>query len=127
MLGIIKLGSLFSFNSFDKNESSNIVKASMTQKNVPVDYEWVLSFDKGINQDKLNEQAVYVLDAKGNHVLVTFKVKDEQTLVVKSPKEGYTQKASYDLYFDRDIYLDHTNDTNSPKKYRLHFTTKNNS
>lgn len=39
VLGIITLGSLFSFNSFDKNESSNIVKASMPQKNVPVDYE----------------------------------------------------------------------------------------
>lgn len=87
----------------------------------------LLSFDKGINQDKLNEQAAYVLDAKGNHVPIIFKVKDEQTLVVKSPKEGYTQKASYDLYFDRNIDLDYINDTNSQKKYRLHFTTKNNS
>lgn len=87
----------------------------------------LLSFDKGINQDKLNEQAAYVLDAKGNHVPITFKVKVEQTLVVKAPKEGYTQKASYDLYFDRNLDLDHVNDTNSPKKCHLHFTTKNNS
>ncbi|WP_313893602.1 hypothetical protein [Psychrobacillus sp.] len=63
---IIGLGSLISYNQSTKE---NIVLASGNQSDIPLNYNWVITFDKGLNQDIFNEESIYVLDEEKNKVL----------------------------------------------------------
>jgi hypothetical protein len=131
---IIGLGSLISHNQFfnenqhssmDK-EKGNVIAARMNQSDIPLNHEWVITYDKGLNQDLVNGKSIYVIDKDKNKVPVTVSIEDSNTLLIKPPSEGYTQGNSYDLYLDRDLDLEHAGSKDMPKQYRIHFSTINN-
>lgn len=123
---IIGVGSLISYNQSTKEKRENIVMASMNQSDIPLSHNWVISFDKGLNQDIINEKSIYVLDEDKNKVPVTVEATDSKTMLIKSPSEGYLKGTSYDIYFDRDLDLEHVGNQDMPKQYRIHFSTINN-
>jgi hypothetical protein len=131
---IIGVGSLISYNHIidEKQHSSvyekkeNIIKATMNQSDLPLNHEWVITYDKGLNQELINNKSIYVLDKNKNKVPVTVNVGDSNTLLIKSPSEGYLQGKSYDLYLDRDLDLEHAGNKDMPNQYRIHFSTINN-
>ncbi|MFJ7824820.1 Ig-like domain-containing protein [Psychrobacillus sp. NPDC096623] len=123
---IAGVGSLISYNQSTKEKQENIVMASMNQSDIPLNHNWVITFDKGINQDIINEKSIYVLDEDKNKVSVIVEAKDSTTMLIKPPSEGYLKGKSYDIYFDRDLDLEHVGNQDMPKQYRIHFSTINN-
>ncbi len=131
---IIGAGSLISYHQInnEKQNSSmdekkeNIITASMNQSDLPLNHEWVITYDKGLNQELINNKSIYVLDKNKNKVPVTVSVGDSNNLLIKPPSEGYLQGKSYDLYLDRDLDLEHAGNKNMPNQYRIHFSTINN-
>lgn len=131
---ILGVGGLIGFNQIlnEKQQTSaevsqeNIISASMTQSDLPLNHEWKIYYDKGLNQDLINEQSIYVIDDNNNKVPVTVTVEDSNTLLIQPPNGGYLQGKSYDLYLDRDLDLEHTGNKALPNQYRIHFSTINN-
>ncbi|MER1986655.1 MAG: Ig-like domain-containing protein [Solibacillus sp.] len=122
---IIGVGSLISYKQNTQEKQENIVIASMNESDIPLNHNWVITFDQGLNQDIFNETSIYVLDENKNKVPVTVEVTDSQTLLIKSPNEGYLKGKSYDIYLDRDLDLEHVGNQEMPKQYRIHFSTIN--
>jgi len=120
---IIGVGSLITYNQSNKEKQENIV---MGQSDIALNHNWVITFDKGINQDIINEKSVYVLDENKNKVPVTVEATDSKNMVIKPPSEGYQRGETYDLYFDRDLDLEHVGNQDMPEQYRIHFATINN-
>ena len=100
--------------------------ASMNQSDIPLDHNWVITFDNGMNQNIINEKSIYVLDEDKNKVPVTVEATDAKNMLIKPPSEGYLTGKSYDIYFDRDLDLEHAGNQDMPKQYRIHFSTLNN-
>ncbi|MFJ5770146.1 Ig-like domain-containing protein [Psychrobacillus sp. NPDC093180] len=123
---IIGVGSLISYNQNTKEKQENIVMASMNQSDIPLNHNWVITFDKGMNKDIINEKSIYVLDEDKNKVSVTVEAKDSTTMLIKPPSGGDLKGKSYDIYFDRDLDLEHAGNQDKPKQYRIHFSTINN-
>ena len=113
-------------NIFYGGKKENIITASMNKSDIPLNHKWVITYDKGLNQDIINEKSIYVIDNDKNKVPVTVSVEDSNILLVKPPSEGYLQGKSYDLYLDRDLDLEHTGNKDMPNQYRIHFSTINN-
>ncbi|MBM7694272.1 hypothetical protein JOC77_003733 [Peribacillus deserti] len=130
--GIIGIGSLISYPQIfnEKQHSSikvsqeNIATASMNQSDIPLNQEWVITYDNGLNRDIISEKSIYVIDDDNNKVPVKVNVEDSNNLLIKPPSEGYLQGKSYDLYLDRDLDLE--NDGNENLPYQYHFSTINN-
>jgi hypothetical protein len=131
---IIGIGSLISYTQiidekqhssiYEKNEK--VIKASINQSDIPLNHEWVIFYDKGLNQELINNKSIYVLDKNNNKVPVTVSVGDSNTLLIKPPSKGYLQGESYDLYLDRNLDLEHTGNKDMPNQYRIQFSTINN-
>ncbi|MED1674218.1 hypothetical protein [Pallidibacillus thermolactis] len=130
---ILGVGGLIGFTQIlnEKQQTSteisqeNIISASMTQSDIPLNHEWKIYYDKGLNQDLINEKSIYVIDDNNNKVPVTVSVEDPNTLLIKPPSGGYLKGKSYDLYLDRDLDLEHIGNKDLPNQYRIHFSTIN--
>lgn len=116
----IMTGSLFYIAHIEAGET--VIEARMIQKDVPTDYEWNISYNHGLNQAAIHEGTVYVVDVEGQRMPVKLKVKDDKTLVIQPPKEGYQSGASYNLYIANDIDVENAENPQLPEQYRLHFT-----
>lgn len=131
---IIGLGSLISYNQIinEKQHSSadekneNIITVGMNQSDIPLNHKWTITYDKGLNQDIINEKSIYVIDKNKNKVPVIVNLEDSNTLLIKPPSNGYLQGQSYDLYLNRDLDLEQIGNKDIPKQYRIHFSTINN-
>lgn len=130
---IIGAGSLISYHQINNEkqlssieEKENIITVSMNQSDLPLNHEWVITYDKGLYQELINNKSIYVLDKNKNKVPVTVSLGNSNTLLIKPPSEGYLQGKSYDLYLDRDLDLEHAGNKDMPNQYRIHFSTINN-
>lgn len=55
---IIGIGSLISYNQGTKEKQEIIVMAGMNQSDTPVNHNWIITFDHGMNQDFFNEKSI---------------------------------------------------------------------
>ena len=75
---IIGVASLISYNQIINEKQhfamdgkeENIITASMNQSDIPLNHEWIITNDKGLNQDMINEKSIYVIDKDKNKVPV---------------------------------------------------------
>ncbi|MRX73749.1 hypothetical protein GJU40_16530 [Bacillus lacus] len=82
-VSFIGIGSLISYHQFFKEKQylsigvsqEDIIAASMNQSDIPLNKEWVITYDNGINQERISEKSIYVLDDENNEVPVKISVK----------------------------------------------------
>ena len=128
---ILGVGSLIGYNLIFNEKQSSIevsqenITVSMKRSDIPLNHEWVITYDNGLNQDKISEESIYVIDDSNNKVPVTVSLKGSDTLSINPPTEGYLQGKSYDLYLDRDLDTENTGSKDLPNQYRIHFSTIN--
>lgn len=119
---ILSVGGYFAYNHFFKEEAMPVVANVSEEKKVvetyetspddnfpihydiPVDKEWVISFDEELAADTVNGNSVYVLDKDGNKVGVEVSLTDENHSVsVKPASGGYTKGEYYELFMEDTI------------------------
>lgn len=93
----------------------------VTYQSVTPDYEWVIEFDKGINETLLNNETLYVTDEKNNIVPVSFKKENNTTVRVLPPKEGYNQGTRYILNINKNLDSEKSEEYNPEETYERNF------
>ncbi len=88
--------------------------------------EWVIVFDKGINESLLNSDNIYVLDDRNNHIPVKIQRENNVTIKILPPKEGYKMGSNYYLFINRNLDLEHLGKETQQKEYKIAFKVDKN-
>jgi hypothetical protein len=88
--------------------------------------EWVIVFDKGINELLLNSDNIYVLDDRNNHIPVKIQREDNSTIKILPPKEGYKTGTNYYLFINKDLDIEHLGRDTQQKEYKIAFKVDKN-
>ncbi|MEI4770956.1 hypothetical protein WAX74_15140 [Psychrobacillus sp. FJAT-51614] len=97
---------------------------NVTYRSVTPDYEWIIEFDKGINEPILNTESLYVTDDKNNLVAVSIQRDSNKTVRVLPPEEGYNQEPVYTLNINKNLDLEHLGKYNPQDTYKINFKTE---
>lgn len=125
---ILGLSTYIITSSTDVTEGETVKKVEksndVTYQSINPDYEWVIEFDKGINET--NNESLYVTDDKNNLVAVSFKRDNNTTVRVLPPKEGYDQEIVYTLNIDKNLDLEHVGEYTLQEAYKRNFKVEEN-
>ena len=93
----------------------------VTYRSVTPDYEWIIEFDKGINEPILNKESLYVTDDKNNLIAVSIQRDSNITVRVIPPVEGYNHEPVYTLNINKNLDLEHLGKYNPQDAYKINF------
>jgi hypothetical protein len=115
--------SLFLFTKCSSGyEKTDIDSYQIVERNK----EWVIVFDRGINESVLNSNNIYVLDDRNNRIPVKIQREDNVTIKILPPKEGYKTGSNYYLFINKDLDLEHSGKDTQQKEYKIAFKVDKN-
>jgi len=129
---VIILGlSIYIITSFTDFSEEKVIKDAkkingVTYRSVTPNYEWIIGFDKGINEPLLNTESLYVTDDKNNLVAVSIQKDSNTTVRILPPEEGYNQEKVYTLNINKNLDLEHLGKYNPQDEYKINFKAEEN-
>ncbi|MCG7344693.1 hypothetical protein MHZ92_11135 [Sporosarcina sp. ACRSL] len=112
-------------NAVEDAEKVNDV-TDVTYQSVDPDHEWIIEFDKGINETLLNTESLYVKDDKNNLVAVSIQRDNNTTVRILPPEEGYDQETVYTLNINKNLDLENLGKYNPQEAHKRNFKVEDN-
>ena len=113
------------FENTDKNLSESKKNVETYVQKVTSNKVFEIGFDKGMNEDILNGEGVYVIDSNNNIAKTTIKKVDNQLINILPPKNGYKAGSNYRLFINKNLDLENANYEKPNEYYQIDFEIEN--
>ena len=101
--------------------STDVAEEKAVEYAVNPEHEWIIEFDKGINESLLNTESLYVTDDENNVVAVSILMDNNTTVRVLPPEEGYNQETVYTLNINKNLDLENLGEYNPQEVHKRIF------
>lgn len=87
--------------------------------NVPLDKEWKVTFNMGLNPDDVNNDSIYVVNEKNNKVDIKVSLNSDRKSLTVSPVRPYEQGKTYYLIITNKVTSEKGNKLKRPVRMRF--------